>query len=515
MRTRARRGLVTVARMALDRTRTLRGALAGAAAAGVWAAQQPLDKRVFGVDYDDAELLGKPRHARAGAGCPVGLAHARRQRRAVRRRLRERRAARCPVPAGAARRRSPGWPSTSRPGRRRSLLDRLHPARDELPAAVGQPARVRPGDLAPPAVRRRARRARAAAEPARADAPARSTPPPSPPTATARAEHLGRRRRAPPERASSSPARRGFAGGHLAAACAAAGDDVVDALARAAGVDLLDAGGRARGGRATREPDVVYHLAARAHVGESWREPAADAARQRRDDAATCSRPCAREAPEARRGRRSAPARSTGRRRRCRSTRTRRCARRTPTRSRRRAPTCWPASTPTRTACASIRARAFNHAGPGQEPIYAIASFARQVAAGLEAGDDPVRVVTGNPDTRRDFTDVRDVVRAYRLLAARGRAGRLQRLLGPHRARPRELRRRARPRSRASAIDHEVDPTLRARARGAWRCAARTSGCARRPAGSRRSRSSGRSPTPSPGGARSIRAGRAGPRVHE
>ena len=61
-----------------------------------------------------------------------------------------------------------------------------------------------------------------------------------------------------------------------------------------------------------------------------------------------------------------------------------------------------------------LRARAFNHAGPGQEPIYAIASFARQVAAGLEAGEDPVRVVTGNPDTRRDYTDVRDVVRAYR-----------------------------------------------------------------------------------------------------
>ena len=36
----------------------LRGALAGAVAAGVWAAQQPLDRRVFGVDYDDAELLG-------------------------------------------------------------------------------------------------------------------------------------------------------------------------------------------------------------------------------------------------------------------------------------------------------------------------------------------------------------------------------------------------------------------------------------------------------------------------
>jgi xanthosine utilization system XapX-like protein len=35
------------------------GALAGAAAAAVWAAQQPLDKRAFGCDYDDVELLGK------------------------------------------------------------------------------------------------------------------------------------------------------------------------------------------------------------------------------------------------------------------------------------------------------------------------------------------------------------------------------------------------------------------------------------------------------------------------
>ena len=57
--------------MAFDATRTLRGALAGAAAAAVWAAQQPLDKRVFGVDYDDAELLGRLARVRA----PVFLMH--------------------------------------------------------------------------------------------------------------------------------------------------------------------------------------------------------------------------------------------------------------------------------------------------------------------------------------------------------------------------------------------------------------------------------------------------------
>jgi hypothetical protein len=62
--------------MASDRTRTVRGALAGAIAAGIWAAQQPLDKRIFGVDYDDAELIGTAitRNRRSRATMPLGLA---------------------------------------------------------------------------------------------------------------------------------------------------------------------------------------------------------------------------------------------------------------------------------------------------------------------------------------------------------------------------------------------------------------------------------------------------------
>jgi len=43
----------------MDARRGLNGALAGSAAAGVWALQQPLDKRAFGCRYDDVELLGK------------------------------------------------------------------------------------------------------------------------------------------------------------------------------------------------------------------------------------------------------------------------------------------------------------------------------------------------------------------------------------------------------------------------------------------------------------------------
>jgi hypothetical protein len=60
--------------MAFDRTRTLRGALAGGVAAAVWAAQQPLDRRVFGVAYDDAELLGRfVARGRAGYAAGLGL----------------------------------------------------------------------------------------------------------------------------------------------------------------------------------------------------------------------------------------------------------------------------------------------------------------------------------------------------------------------------------------------------------------------------------------------------------
>jgi hypothetical protein len=53
--------------MAFDRMRTLRGAVAGSAAAAVWLAQQPLDKNVFRSGHDDAELLGRL----AGGGGPA------------------------------------------------------------------------------------------------------------------------------------------------------------------------------------------------------------------------------------------------------------------------------------------------------------------------------------------------------------------------------------------------------------------------------------------------------------
>lgn len=68
------------------------------------------------------------------------------------------------------------------------------------------------------------------------------------------------------------------------------------------------------------------------------------------------------------------------------------------------------------------RARPFNHFGPGQSDSFAAPAFAIQIAR-IEAGlQEPVLKV-GDLSARRDFTDVRDVVRAYHLMIEHGRAG--------------------------------------------------------------------------------------------
>ena len=69
-----------------------------------------------------------------------------------------------------------------------------------------------------------------------------------------------------------------------------------------------------------------------------------------------------------------------------------------------------------------VVARPGNHTGPGQSPKFVAVSFARQILAVAKGeAKGPIRV--GNLDSVRDFSDVRDVVRAYRLMLERGRSG--------------------------------------------------------------------------------------------
>lgn len=210
----------------------------------------------------------------------------------------------------------------------------------------------------------------------------------------------------------------GFAGSWLADACRIAGDEVT-ALARA-DADLLDpeAARRAVGSASF---DVVYHLAARAHVGRSWEDPAGTLhdnvamtlnvleAVRREAAGATVVAVASGELygpPESLPVDEDAPLRPQS-----------------PYAVSKASADLLAAFYADAHGLNVIRPRPFNHAGPRQDPAYAIASFARQAAAGLEAGDEPIAIRTGNAATRRDYTDVRDVVRAYRALAERGEPG--------------------------------------------------------------------------------------------
>lgn len=69
-----------------------------------------------------------------------------------------------------------------------------------------------------------------------------------------------------------------------------------------------------------------------------------------------------------------------------------------------------------------VRVRPFNHIGPRQAPDFVIARFAREIAR-MEAGLVPPTLSVGNMSAKRDFTDVRDVARAYWLALEKGAPG--------------------------------------------------------------------------------------------
>jgi len=70
----------------------------------------------------------------------------------------------------------------------------------------------------------------------------------------------------------------------------------------------------------------------------------------------------------------------------------------------------------------TMTARAANHTGPGQSTDFVVPAFAAQIKA-ISKGEQPALMKVGNLDSERTFMDVRDVVRAYRLLIEKGNAG--------------------------------------------------------------------------------------------
>ena len=69
-----------------------------------------------------------------------------------------------------------------------------------------------------------------------------------------------------------------------------------------------------------------------------------------------------------------------------------------------------------------MRARAFNHIGPGQNPRFVAPAFATQIAK-IEVNQQEPYIYVGNIEAQRDFTDVRDIVRAYQLITEKGQPG--------------------------------------------------------------------------------------------
>ena len=209
----------------------------------------------------------------------------------------------------------------------------------------------------------------------------------------------------------------GFVGGWLLAHLAAAGDEVV---AVGEEIDIADAEAVRQAVSAAR-PDAIYHLAARAHVGDSWDNPVAtvevntmgtlhvlEAART----LATPPRVLLVSSAEVYGvvGPDDLPV-----------TEDRLLRPVTPYAASKAAAEDLGLQAWLGYGVPVVRARAFNHAGPGQAPTFLVSALCRRVVEAERAGASEIAV--GNLDPERDFTDVRDVVRAYRLLVESGDAG--------------------------------------------------------------------------------------------
>jgi GDP-4-dehydro-6-deoxy-D-mannose reductase len=210
----------------------------------------------------------------------------------------------------------------------------------------------------------------------------------------------------------------GFVGGWLCPHLEAAGDDVIAVTARDA--DITDA--EAVSALVSRAaPDAIYHLAGLANVAESWKTPArtftvnATGALHLLDAARRLAAPprvllvssaevYGATTPEQQPIDEATPLRPV-----------------TPYAASKVAAEFVGMQAHLGSGVPVIRVRPFNHVGPGQASAFVVSDLARRIAAAERKGERTLAV--GNLTPQRDFTDVRDVVRAYRLLVERGAAG--------------------------------------------------------------------------------------------
>jgi len=209
----------------------------------------------------------------------------------------------------------------------------------------------------------------------------------------------------------------GFVGTWLRAHLEAEGDEVV---APSAEVDVTD-DEVLRAAMADADPDVVYHLAGLAHVGRSWQEPGEflrvnaagtlsvlEAARR----CATVPRVLVVSSAEVY-GRVTAADMPIGE--------VLPMAPVSPYAASKAAAELVAVQAYLGHGVPVIRARPFNHVGPGQSPTFVVSGMAERMLAAKRGGRTELAV--GNLSPQRDMTDVRDIVRAYRLLADGGQPG--------------------------------------------------------------------------------------------
>jgi GDP-4-dehydro-6-deoxy-D-mannose reductase len=211
----------------------------------------------------------------------------------------------------------------------------------------------------------------------------------------------------------------GFVGRHLVAHLTESGDDVTQTDTFLGGADITDADAIAAEITAAA-PEVVYHLAGWADVGGSWKEPvaafranaegtlnvltAAQAAGVGRVVAVSSADVYGQAGPDEMPLTEESPLRPSS-----------------PYAASKVAADYLGMQAWLGHQLPVLRVRAFNHLGPGQTDRFVASALASRIAQAERDGGTTLTV--GNLSARRDYTDVRDVVRAYRLLAEHGEPG--------------------------------------------------------------------------------------------